>query len=145
MRVRPPITWLGGKSRLALKIIEQFPAHRCYVEPFGGSASVLLAKERAAVEVYNDLDGELANLYRVLRDPSGSRHLQLGCEKTLYARSEFALAQLPTTDHVERARRFLVRQRQSRGGLGEQWSYSISDAQKNMASVVNRWMSGVTR
>lgn len=107
--VRPVLRWHGGKWLLAPWIIGHFPAHRIYVEPFGGAASVLLRKERAYSEVYNDLDGDVVNLFRVLQDPRGGGRLMQLLELTPFARAEFELGWEPTDDPVEHARRLIVR------------------------------------
>ena len=58
-----PLAWMGGKSLLANWILEHFPDHRTYIEPYGGMANVLLKKEPSEIEVYNDLDARLVNLF----------------------------------------------------------------------------------
>ena len=107
MTNRPVLRWHGGKSKLAHWIISHLPAHRCYVEPFSGAASVLMQKGRSKAEVYNDLDGEVVNVFRVLRDcgPELARLVSL----TPFSRSEFDLCYVKTDDLIERARRMLVR------------------------------------
>ncbi|HBQ0648060.1 TPA: DNA adenine methylase [Klebsiella pneumoniae] len=105
----PAIRYHGGKFRLAPWIIEQMPNHVCYVEPFGGAAGVLLQKPRSYAEVYNDLDSDVVNLFRVLRDPQLSQRLQEVCALTPYSRDEFLAAKEETVDPVERARRMVVR------------------------------------
>jgi DNA adenine methylase len=145
MRTLPPVTWFGGKSKLATRIVGHFPEHHTYVEPFGGSAAVLLAKPPAHIEVYNDIDQELSNLFNVLRNPEQFRKLKDACDNTAYSRAEFELALQPAKDPVEAARRFIVRQRQSHGGMGRRWSYCIRDAQAGMSSAVRRWLSGIER
>jgi len=86
---RPALRWHGGKWLLAPWIISHFPAHRVYVEPFGGAASVLLRKERCYAEVYNDLDDVVVNMFRVLQDPAKSERLRELLLLTPFARAEF--------------------------------------------------------
>ena len=138
-----PVSWLGGKARLAPKIIEYFRPHRTYCEVFGGSAAVLLAKEPSRIEVYNDIDWGLVNLFRVLRDSRLFKRLCRGLDATLYARAEFELARQDSEDIVESARRFMVRQRQSFGGKGTAWSYSVEESQTGIASGIARWRKGL--
>ncbi|MEN4919423.1 DNA adenine methylase [Achromobacter spanius] len=115
---RPLIRYHGGKWRLAPWIIQHLPPHRCYVEPFGGAAGVLLQKERAYAEVYNDLDGDIVNLFRVLRDPEGGARLIDLVKLTPYARDEFDDAYESHPDPVERARRTIVRASMGFGSAG---------------------------
>jgi DNA adenine methylase len=105
---RPVLRWHGGKWLLAPWIISHFPAHRIYIEAFGGAASVLIRKDRAYAEYYSDLDGDVVNLFNVLRGPDAERlieHLRL----TPFARQEFVDAYEHTDDPLERARRIVVR------------------------------------
>lgn len=104
---RPILRWHGGKWLLAKWIISHLPKHKIYVEPFGGAASVLLQKQRSYAEVYNDLDGEVVNLFRVARDSGAELHRAL--ELTPFARDEFVESYAPTDDPVEQARRTVVR------------------------------------
>ncbi|CRG48968.1 D12 class N6 adenine-specific DNA methyltransferase [Yersinia wautersii] len=64
----PIIPWVGGKRRLAKHILPLFPAHTCYIEPFCGGAALYFLKETSKVEVINDVNGELINLYRVIKN-----------------------------------------------------------------------------
>jgi DNA adenine methylase len=143
MKTPSPINWFGGKSRLASRIVEHFPKHHTYCEPFGGSAAVLLAKGPSKVEVYNDLNRELVNFFVVLRDPVLFARLREAVEHTPYARAEFELSKQKSDDPVESARRFIVRSRQSFLGKGCEWSYSIRGSQGGMASSVQRWNKGI--
>lgn len=106
---RPVLRWHGGKWLLAPWIISHFPAHRIYVEPFGGAASVLLRKERAYAEVYNDLDDDVVNLFRCLQDSARAERLRDLLRLTPFARREFEIAWLPVDDPIERARRLIIR------------------------------------
>lgn len=106
---RPALRYMGGKWRLAPAILSHFPHHKTYVEPFGGAASVLLRKPRAFQEVYNDLDGEIVGLFRVLRDPDGAAELARLIELTPFARDEFEASYERSPDPIENARRTVVR------------------------------------
>ena len=106
---RPVLRWHGGKWLLAPWIISHFPPHRVYVEPFGGGASVLLRKERAYGEVYNDLDTDVVGLFRVLREPATADALIAALRLTPFARSEFRASYEETANPVERARRLVIR------------------------------------
>ncbi len=104
---RPLLRYHGGKWKLAPWIISHFPPHRAYCEPYGGAASVLLQKSRVYSEIYNDLDGEVVNLMRVLRQCP--QELVAAVRWTPYSRAEFDLSYEPSDDPLEQARRTLFR------------------------------------
>lgn len=106
---RPALRYHGGKWLLAPWIISHFPAHKIYVEPYGGAASVLLRKPRSYDEVYNEFDGEVSNLFSVLRQPDLAARLTSALELTPFSRKEFEAAYDLTDDSVENARRLIVR------------------------------------
>lgn len=112
---RPAMRYHGGKWRIAPWIISHFPPHRIYVEPFCGAASVLMRKPRSYAEVINDLDGDIVNLFEVLRDPGRADLLRRAVELTPWSRVEFDAAYHPAEDPVERARRTLIRGAMSHG------------------------------
>lgn len=104
---RPIVRYHGGKWLLAPWIIQYFPQHRAYVEPYGGGGSVLLRKARSYAEVYNDLDSEIVNVFRVARD-NGARLREL-LYLTPFAREEFKDSYGACDDPVEQARRTITR------------------------------------
>lgn len=125
---RPIFRYLGGKWKTASWIASHFPQHVIYIEPFGGGGSVLLRKKRVEAEVYNDLDSEIVNVFRILRDPASASRLRSLLRLTPYARTELDAAweELPL-DPVERARRLLVRNFMCIGSRG-------AAGKRNMAS-----------
>lgn len=106
---RPALRYHGGKWLLAPWILSHLPPHRGYVEPYAGAASVLLRKPRSHSECYNDLDGEVVNVFRVLQSPRRAAQLRRMVALTAYARAEYADAFAPSDHPVIRAHRAIVR------------------------------------
>ena len=117
---RTPLTYYGGKQRLARLIVSHLPDHRNYVEPYAGGLAVLFAKPPSEREVVNDLDGEVVNFWQVLRERPDE--LAAVVAATPYARSEWMDSALAELHPVERARRFLVNVDQSYGRTRQSWS-----------------------
>ncbi|MGC4732756.1 DNA adenine methylase [Providencia hangzhouensis] len=137
----PVIRYHGSKFRLAKWVISHFPDHRCYVEPFGGAAGVLMQKEPSYAEVYNDLDSEVVNLFRVLRDKAMNEQLQRACYLTPYSRDEFELARVNINDPIERARRMVVRACMGFGSAASSGGTSgfRSDSKRKYATASHLW------
>lgn len=138
--------WYGGKFSHLGWILQHLPECRHYCEPFAGSAAVLLNRPPAPIETYNDIDGEVSNFFRVLRD--NTDELIKAIALTPFSREEFARAihadDAPVKD-VERARRFFVRARQVRTGLAQtasvgRWANCKDTSRAGMSGVVSRWL-----
>ncbi len=95
-------------------IISHFPDHQTYLEPFFGSGAVLFTKQRSSLETINDLDGEVINLFKVIREHPDE--LARAIRLTPHSRDEYYSSYEPATDNLERARRLIVRLWQGRGG-----------------------------
>lgn len=106
---RPALRYHGGKWKLAPWVLQHLPPHQIYVEPFGGAASILLRKPRTHGEVYNDLDGDVVTLFRVLRDPAKAEQLRRRVELTPFAREELRAAYSPPQDDIDTAHKMIVR------------------------------------
>ncbi|EHI1012998.1 DNA adenine methylase [Klebsiella pneumoniae] len=113
----PIVPWIGGKRRLAKHILPLFPAHTCYVEPFCGAAALYFLKTPSKTEVINDINGELVNLYRVVK-----HHLEEFVRQfkwALVSRQIYKwLQDTPeeTLTDIQRAARFYYLQKQAFGG-----------------------------
>lgn len=97
----------GSKWSMAEWIIEHMPPHTVYLEPFFGSGAVLFNKQPSGLETINDIDGEVVNLFKVIRD--NPQELSRVVHRTPYSREEYKAAHSPADGDVERARRMLVR------------------------------------
>lgn len=142
--------WYGGKYSHLDWLLPLLPACNHYCEPFAGSGAVLLNRPPAPVETYNDLDGEVVNFFRVLREQKDALLAKLAL--TPFSREEFALAcELDDElDGLERARRFYVRARQVRNGLAQtatpgRWANCKQTSRSGMSGVVSRYLNGLDK
>jgi len=117
MKASPIIPWIGGKRRLAKTILPMFPEHRCYVEPFAGGAALFFMKHPSDVEVLNDINGDLVNLYRVIQNHPEELIRQF--KYALSSRQVFEWLKEQPTDpltDIQRAARFYYLQKLGFGG-----------------------------
>ncbi|MFZ6871177.1 DNA adenine methylase [Undibacterium sp. Di27W] len=134
----PIIPWIGGKRRLADKLIPNFPPHSCYVEVFAGGAALYFMRQPAEVEVINDINGELVNLYRVVKN-----HLEEFVRQFKYAlssRDVFKwLQETPpqTLTDIQRAARFFYLQQHAFGGKvdGQSWGTATTAPPINLLRI----------
>lgn len=141
--------WYGGKYSHLGWLLPLLPETQHYCEPFGGSAAVLINREPSPVETYNDLDSEVVNFFRVLRDQKEALIEQIGL--TPFSREEFEQAIDEPTEgltEIERARRFYIRARQVRTGLAQKastgrWAHCLLTSRAGMAGAVSRWLGAV--
>jgi DNA adenine methylase len=141
--------WYGGKFSHLSWLLPLLPKAHHYCEPFAGSAAVLLNREPAMIETYNDMDGEVVNFFRVLRDQPDA--LQRAIALTPFSREEFHGAINSSGDAetpLERARQFFVLARQTRTGLAQsatlgRWANCKDTSRAGMSGVVSRWLGGI--
>jgi DNA adenine methylase len=140
--------WYGGKFSHLDWLLPLLPNTNHYCEPFAGSGAVLLNRKPSPVETYNDLDGEVVNFFRVLRQQKEA--LLEAISLTPFSREEFAMACTldPNLTELERARRFFVRARQVRTGLAQKaslgrWANCKNTSRSGMSGVVSRWLGGI--
>lgn len=143
-----PFGWYGGKFSHLDWLLPLLPEAHHYCEPFAGSGAVLLNRVPSPVETYNDIDGEVVNFFRVLREQKDALTEAIGL--TPFSREEFGLACTldPDVTPLERARRFYVRARQVRTGLAQtatigRWANCKDTSRAGMSGVVSRWLGGV--
>lgn len=119
--MRTPLTYYGGKQKLASQIVAFMPGHTSYLEPFAGGLAVLFAKNPAERETVNDLDDQITRFWRALRDRGDE--LIAAVAATPYGRTEWqASLDADVDDDVEAARRLLVNVDQSFSRSRSSWS-----------------------
>ncbi|MBU4231150.1 MAG: DNA adenine methylase [Desulfobacterales bacterium] len=142
--------WYGGKFSHLDWLLPLLPRAHHYCEPFSGSAAVLLNREPPSpVETYNDIDGDVVNFFRMLRD----RHDDLirSIALTPFSREEFHRAisgSMEGISDLEQARCFYIRARQARTGLAQtatlgRWANCKNTSRAGMSGVVSRWIGGI--
>lgn len=141
-----PFRWYGGKYSHLNWLLPLLPKTKRFCEPFGGSAAVLINREPAEVETYNDLDGDVVNFFKILRDQK--EELLEKIALTPFSREEFkkAIEKKGNKDlsDLERARLFFVRAGQARTGLAQEatpgrWAYCVKTSRRDMSGAVSRY------
>ncbi|MFD0862090.1 DNA adenine methylase [Sungkyunkwania multivorans] len=142
-KISPPFGYFGSKNKLAIELCKNLPPHNCWIEAFCGSSAVTLAKPPAPIEIINDIDSEIVNLFRQLRNNSNMLCEQI--ELTPYSEEELfnARNKVDGLNDVERARQFLIKSMMAiNGAFGDRkggFSYSDSYSRNNKEARVNRW------
>lgn len=149
-KLRSPIRWFGGKGNMTAKLVPllEVVPHRHYCEPFGGGASVLLAKRPpGGVETYNDLDGALYDFFMTLVDDAAFGRFYSVVSLLPYSRqlyNECRATWKQQTERHERVWRWYVVARQSFGGRFEQGIGTVvTSADRGMAGTTSRWLSAL--
>ncbi|MBI1937798.1 MAG: DNA adenine methylase [Ignavibacteriales bacterium] len=141
--MKPAFGYYGAKVRIAPQIINSLPLHNAWVEAFCGSAALTLAKKPAPLEIINDLDDQIINLFEQLR--KNPEKLISAISLTPYARKEYFLARekITVVEPIEKARRFLISTMMTvNGAVGETgagFSFSQSYSRNGREARVNRW------
>lgn len=141
--------WYGGKFSHLDWLLPLLPKCHHYCEPFAGSGAVLLNRDPSPVETYNDIDGDVVNFFKALRD--NNEELIRGIALTPFSREEYHRAIVDSVEDassVERARRFYIKARQTRTGLAQtaslgRWANCKDTSRAGMSGVVSRWLGGV--
>ena len=142
-KISPPFGYFGSKNRLALQLCENLPPHNCWIEAFCGSAAMTLAKSPAPIEIINDIDGDIVNLFKQLRD-NFDELIDL-INFTPYSSEELTIARTENENNsdLERARKFIVQAMMAINGVfGKEkggFSASPSYTRNNREARVNRW------
>lgn len=141
---------MGGKRKLLDELFRVMPAHRCYVEVFSGGAALFFAKEPSAVEVINDINGDLVNLYRVVKDddeaPIARLQWLFASRQIFYEYRDFA--KNATLSNLERAARFFFIMKNAFGGRFRgkpSWGYSKEAPSKFNSLVVRDLIEQASR
>jgi len=142
--------WYGGKYSHLDWLLPLLPKTKHYCEVFGGSAAVLLNREPSPIETYNDIDGDVVNFFRVLRDKPAELIEKLYLTPFSYEEFSKAIELKGEKDlpDVERARLFFIRAGQVRIGLAQEatpgrWAWCKLTSRRGMSGAVSRWLAKI--
>jgi DNA adenine methylase len=142
--------WYGGKYSHLDWLLPLLPRIKHFCEPYGGSAAVLLNREPSPIETYNDLDGDVVNFFRVLRDKKEALIEKIGLTPFSFEEFSRAISEKNNANlsDMERARLFYIRARQTRTGLAQvatpgRWAHCRLSSRAGMAGAVSRWLGAV--
>ena len=142
-KVNTPFGYFGSKNKIAIEICSDLPQHYCWVEAFCGSSALTLAKPPAPIEIINDIDDDIVNVFKQLRN--NHEELCRLISLTPYSRLEFddSRKQNESDSEIEKARKFLIQAMMAINGVfGKQrggFSYSQSYSRGGKDARVNRW------
>lgn len=139
---RPVLRYPGGKFRISKWTVAHFPPHSFYVEPYFGAGSCFFQKNKANGEIINDINKDVVNVFKVLRDPVQAAELERRIRLTPMAYDEYLEAYGPTEDPIEAARQIIFRSCATYGIDGVFRLNSGFRAKKNRESrltTANEW------
>jgi DNA adenine methylase len=137
-----PFGWIGGKSKLASEIVEMISSHKLYVEVFGGALNILYSKSKSKIEVVNDINSNLINLHRAIRN--NPRTLSMFLNQLLISRELFddiRKGKLKPRNNIEAAAFYLYILTQSFGAKGDSFGMSAKAMTKpsNIYKSYQKW------
>ena len=147
---RAPFLWIGGKGKMRSYLLPLIPYAKKYVEPFGGAANMLFARHRSDVELYNDIDPRLYNLFFCLANDKPFNLLRRRLIDTPYSKQEFLKANAilkkyseksPKAPDIACAWAFFVSQNQGFSGKGSTWGRAITSSSGGCTMTVAGWLS----
>lgn len=143
--MRSPIEWFGGKGNMVKKILPYITDHREYIEPFFGGGSIFFAKRPAKVETINDLNSDVMNFFKILRDEP-KEFLRLA-KLTPYSRELYNECRLTYRDEVDPIKKvwkwFVVARMSFSGRFGASWSFNVTASNRGMAGTCSKFLSTI--
>ncbi|WP_417327685.1 DNA adenine methylase [Halarcobacter sp.] len=144
-KLSAPFGWVGGKSKLADEIVQMIPAHKLYVEVFGGALNILYSKNKSKLEVVNDINKELVNLHKSIRN--NPKTLSMYLNQLLISRQlfdEIKNKKIKPRNNIEAAAFYLYILTQSFGSKGDNFGMSAK-AMTNPYNIYKSYMKWSNR